>query len=169
MAIWSNLPCSSRVIHSQLPKTMPIWVLNAFRDGDFTTSLASCASALLPAHRKIFLMFRRHLLCASVYPLPLAQSLGTTEKSLALPSLYPPFRYLWASMQCPKPPLLQAEQSQLSLPLLTGEVPQSLEHLGGPTLYSFWCVHVSFCSGAHNCTQYSRFGLTNAKQRENLK
>lgn len=114
MAIWSNPPCSSRVTHSQLPKTMPIWVLNAFRDGNSTTSLASCASALLPAHRKNFLMFRRHLLCASVYPLPLAQSLGTTEKSLALPSLYPPFRYLWAFMQCPKPPLLRLSSPRSS-------------------------------------------------------
>lgn len=54
-----------------------------------------------------------------------------TEKSLSLSSLHPPFRYLHALMRSPLmiPPLLWAEQSQFSRPLLTGEVLLSLNYL----------------------------------------
>lgn len=43
----------------------------------------------------------------------------------------------------PESPLLQAEQSQLSQPLLTGEVLQVLDQLLGPLLDSFQYIQVS--------------------------
>jgi len=43
----------------------------------------------------------------------------------------------------PEPSLPQAEQSQLSQPLLTEEMLQSLNHLHGPSLDSLQYVHVS--------------------------
>lgn len=46
-------------------------------------------------------MFRGELLCLSLYTLPLVLSLGTSEKSLALPSLYCPFKYLYILLRSP--------------------------------------------------------------------
>jgi len=42
------------------------------------------------------------------------------------------------------------EQSQLSQPFLTGEMPQSLHHLCGPSLDSLQYVHVSPVLGSHS-------------------
>ena len=56
-------------------------------------------------------------------------------------------------------PLLQTEQSQLSQPLLTGEVLQSLHHLGGPLLDSLQYVQVSLVLTSPELEQYSRLNL----------
>lgn len=45
------------------------------------------------------LFFRSNFLCFSLYPLPLVLSLWTTEKRLALSSLWLPFRYWYALMR----------------------------------------------------------------------
>jgi len=42
----------------------------------------------------------------------------------------------------PEPPVVQAEQSQIPQTLQTGEVLQTLDHLGGFPLDSFQCIHV---------------------------
>ena len=44
----------------------------------------------------------------------------------------------------PEPSLLQAEQSQLSQPLLIGQMLQPLNHLCGPSLDSLQHDHVTF-------------------------
>ena len=54
-------------------------------------NLLQCSVTLVV--KKCFLMFRGNLLWFC--PLPFVLSLGTTEKSLALSSLHPPFRYLY--------------------------------------------------------------------------
>ncbi|PKU40461.1 hypothetical protein llap_9237 [Limosa lapponica baueri] len=56
-----------------------------------------------------------------------------------------------------EPSLLQAEQPQLSQPVLIAEVLQSSDHHGGPPLDSFQQVHV-LCWEAQSWTLYSRWG-----------
>lgn len=58
-----------------------------FAGGDSTTSLGTVTV------KEFFLIFRQNF-CSSSSPLPLVLSLITTETSLALPALYPPYRYL---------------------------------------------------------------------------
>ncbi|XP_074997864.1 armadillo repeat-containing protein 1 isoform X2 [Calonectris borealis] len=68
-------------------------LLNISKGGDSTTSLANlCQCSVTLTVKKCFLLFRGNLLSSSVCPLRLVLSLGTTEKSLALSSLHPPFR-----------------------------------------------------------------------------
>jgi len=85
---------------------------------DTTTSLGDLCQCLvtLPV-KKCFLMFTWKTLWFSLCPMPLVLSLGITEKSLALFSLHPPFRYLCAFVGSSLS-LLQAEQSQLAQPFL---------------------------------------------------
>lgn len=64
-------------------------------------------------------------------------SLSTTEKSLGLSSLYPPFRYLYTLMRF-------SLSSQLLQPFLTEENLQSLNHPCGPSLDCLQYVCVSF-------------------------
>lgn len=79
------------------------------------------------------------LLCVTWCPRPLGLS-------LALSPLQPPPGCLSPGMRCPEPVLLQAGQCQLSQPLLTAEMLQSLHHLHGPELDSVQSVPVS-CTG----------------------
>uniref|UniRef100_A0A8C4P7D6 Vacuolar protein sorting-associated protein 13B-like n=1 Tax=Dromaius novaehollandiae TaxID=8790 RepID=A0A8C4P7D6_DRONO len=98
--------------------------------------------------KKGFPVFRQSFLCFSLCPLPLVLSLGTIEKSLASSFDTPPADiYTHGSGLSPEPSLLQAEQSQLSQPLLIGEMRQSLNHLCGPLLDSFQYVCVSLALG----------------------
>ena len=91
-------PCSSRVTHSRLPRTMSRRLLSTSKDGDSTTSLGSlCQCSATLTVTECFLMFRGNLLCVSLCPLPLVLSLGTAGKSLA-PSSSPPrcrCKYTW--------------------------------------------------------------------------
>lgn len=70
---------------------------------------------------------------------------GTTDKSLALSSLHAPLRYIL--MKSPEPLLLQAEQSQLSWPLLLGDVLQSLYQFDGSTFDSSQYIHACLVLG----------------------
>ena len=80
--------------------------------------------------KKCFLMIRGNLLCFSLCPLPLILSLGTVEKSLALFSLYPPFRYLYTLIRSPLSYLLSRLNGPRSLRVfLKGVVLQSLNNL----------------------------------------
>lgn len=66
-------------------------------------------------------------------PLPLAQSVGNTEKSLVISSFPHTTRLLYTLMRPPpKAALLQAEQWQLLQPLLIWQMLQCLNHLCGP-------------------------------------
>ena len=87
-------------------------LLKISRDAGSTTSPGNlCQCSVTLAVNKCFLMFRRSLGCRSLCPLPLAQSAGTTEKSLAPRSLRSPFRYSQALIRFPAAPsLLQAFQ-----------------------------------------------------------
>lgn len=88
-------------------------------DGDSTTSLGN-QCLVTPIMQNCFQIFRRNLLCFSLCLLPPVLPLGTIQ-SLALSSLSSPFRlFLHISNSFPELSLLQAEQSQLSWPLFTG-------------------------------------------------
>ncbi|KAK4817104.1 hypothetical protein QYF61_027967 [Mycteria americana] len=88
-------PCRYLSLQSRLPGTVSRWLLSGSKDGDSTTSLGSlCQCLVIHTGKKCFLRFRRNLLCFSLCPLPLVLSLGTTEKTLALSSLQPPFRVM---------------------------------------------------------------------------
>ena len=91
-------PSSSRDTYSRLPRSVFRRLLNISKDGDSATSLGNlcqCSVALIV--KKCFLMFRWSLLCFSLCPLPLAQSLGMTEEpgSVFFPAS------LWILMRCP--------------------------------------------------------------------
>lgn len=76
---------------SRVSYTMPKWLLNVFKDGDFTISLTSmCQCSVIFTVEKCFLMFRWHLQYFSFCPLLLVLSLVTTKKSLAPSSLHSP-------------------------------------------------------------------------------
>lgn len=97
-----------------------------------TRSHAQSPSEKVKKVDKCFLTFQWKFLCFSLCPLSLVLSVGTPEKSLALPCLHPPFRYL--SRSCLS--LLQAEQPQVFQPFLLCEMLQSLNELSGPSLDS---------------------------------
>jgi len=70
------------------------------KNGDCTTSLGNlCQRSVTLTVQKYFMMFRGNFLCFSLGLFPLVLSLGTTEKSLAQPSLQPLFRYIYALMR----------------------------------------------------------------------
>lgn len=75
--------------------------------------------------------------------------LNIIEKSLDIFSLDLPFRlfiYVDSYIQVlSEPSVLQAKQTQIFLPFLTGEVLQSLDHFWGPPLDFFHYVHVCLC------------------------
>jgi len=96
---------------------------------------ATCDSAVILTAKKGFL-------CFSFCPLPPVLSLGITEQSPAPTASHPPCRYLLTLMRSPLSLLLQAEESQLSQPLLTGEMLQSMNQLCGPLLDSLQYVYV---------------------------
>ena len=130
-------PCQSRITYSRLHRILSRQVLIS-READSTTSLGNLFQCSVTLRGKKFLLvFRRNFLCFSLCPLPLALSLGTTEKSLAPSSWHPPFRYSEAFIRSPsQPSLLQAEQAQLLQPFLTGEMLQSPHHPRSPPLDS---------------------------------
>ena len=103
------------------------------------SSWGTCIIVVTLTVKKCFLTFRRNLLCFSLCPLPLFLLLGIAQKSLALPSFVPPFKY----SDPPEPSLLQTKQSHLSQPLIIRDMLQSFHHLCGPSLYSLQSVHVS--------------------------
>jgi len=93
-------PCSRRATSSRLPRAVSRQLLNISKAGDSTASLGSlCWCTVTLTAKKCFLKPRQHLLHFGVCLWPLVPSLGTTEKSLALASLYPPFRYLYTLMR----------------------------------------------------------------------
>ena len=68
---------------SWLPRTTPTQFYNISKDGDFTAFLGNlfqCSATLTV--KNCFLMFRDSLPCFGFCPLPLAPSLGITEKCL---------------------------------------------------------------------------------------
>ena len=92
--------CSSKATQSRLLSTVSRRLLHIAKGGDSTASLGNlCQGSVTLTGKKCFLMFRGHLLCFSLRPLPLVLSLDTTEKSLALSSLHPPFGYLYTLMR----------------------------------------------------------------------
>lgn len=96
--LWRSF-CPTRLFkqeHPELPRTMTWQLLNMSREGDSVTSLGKlCQCSIIITVKSGFLMFRGKLLCLRACLWPLVLSLGTTEKSLAPSSFYPPFRYLY--------------------------------------------------------------------------
>lgn len=115
-------PCSSRTASR---------LLNTSKDENPSPLWATYSVTLRV--KKYFLMFRQHLLCFSMCPLPL--SLGITGKSLAPPYFHHPFRYLWI--------LIGLFFPRLSQPFRIGEMLQSLQLPHGPLLDCLLHVLVS--------------------------
>lgn len=90
---------------------------------------------------KSFLAFRWNFLCFRSFSLPLGQ------KSLTTSSWRPPFRYLYTSLRSPLS-LLQAEQAQLSQPLLTWGMLQSPNYLCSSVLGSPQYAQLCFVLGS---------------------
>lgn len=112
-------------------------------------------------------MFRWSLLGFSLGTLSLFLPLCNTQKSLALScsATLQAFEHIHAPPS--KPPSLQAEQSQLSQPSLTGEMLQTLHHFCVPSLEGKSPAAPSlFYWGVQNRTQHSRCGLIWAEQRK---
>ena len=65
----------------------------------------------------------------------------------------------------PEPSLLQAEQPQLSQPVLIREVFQPSDHFCGPPLDPLQQLHVFPVLRVQNWTQDSKWGLMRAEQR----
>lgn len=74
---------------------------------------------------KFFLICKCNFFYFNSSPSPIALSLSTTEKKLALSSLLLTPKYLYTLMSH-EPSFLQAEKSQLSQPLLVGQMPYTL-------------------------------------------
>lgn len=109
--IWS-IP-SAQAGSFRVSYTMSKWLLNVFKDGDFTISLANtCQCSATFRVEKCFLMFRWHLQYFSFCPLLLLLSLFTTEKVLAPPSLHLPLsiNLLFSRMNSPKSPGLSSQE-----------------------------------------------------------
>lgn len=101
--------CSSMATYCQIERTMSRQLWNTFKDRESTDNLCQC-SVILTAQTS--LMFRVNLLYFSLFPLPLFMSLDSTEKRLALSSLYPLFSDIFINWQhVSEPSLLQAERS----------------------------------------------------------
>lgn len=108
-------PCSSRITYSRLPRPCPYGFWRAPRMETQQPLQATCARqcSITTQWRSASWCLDRAL-CSSLFPLPLTLSLGTTEKSMTLFSLHPPFSYLYTLIRSPEPYLLQVKQSQLS-------------------------------------------------------
>ena len=85
---------------------------------------------------------------------PLVLALDITKESFILSSLFSPFRYLLTFL-ISRLSLLQAEQSQLIKPLFTGEVLQSLHHLGDQSRQRWLVLIVR--RGQHLTTNLKKF------------
>ena len=62
--------------------------LEDLQEGDLTVSLCRLCQCSIMHSTEGLPVFRQNLLCSSLFPLPLVLELGTTDKSLALSSLY---------------------------------------------------------------------------------
>lgn len=92
--------CLSRAIYSRVLRPSSRWLLQISKDLH-SHSKSLCQCFVTRASQKRCLMFKGNLLCSGLCPLPVVMFLGTTEKNLTQPSLYPPFRYLYALMGFP--------------------------------------------------------------------
>lgn len=109
--------------------------------GDCSTSLGSlCQLPVTHTAQRCFLMLRWNLLFFMLCHLSLVLALSTTGRSLSLPSLHPPFKYLYTLLKC----LLSLLVSRLSTAsYFIWEVLQALQHLCGPTLETIQYIQVS--------------------------
>lgn len=102
---------------SSAHSTTSRWLLKTSKEETPQPLQAACVTRTA---QKCFITFRRNLLICWFVPITSCPSLDITEQNLAPSSLHSHFRCLWTLM---RPSLLQAEQSHLPQPLLTGEVP----------------------------------------------
>ena len=90
----------------------------------------------------------QNFLYFSLCPLLFVLLLGTTEKSLSLPSLHPPFRFLYALMRCHLSLPFSRLNSPSSLSLFfIVEVLHSIHHPCGPLFEYLQKIHVSLVQG----------------------
>lgn len=106
--------------------------------------------------KKRFLMLRQNLLCISLCWLPLVLSPGTTEKSLSLSSLYPPWLYLYTlirtlwAFSSPDWMAPALSNNRCINPLVTSE----------PLFWTLSSSSISLlCLGTQNWTQHSGCSL----------
>ncbi|KAK4832092.1 hypothetical protein QYF61_020707 [Mycteria americana] len=156
---WDSAPSFHQVIQSpiiRLLKAPSNLALNTSRDGAATTSLGNLFQGLTTLIVKnFFLISNLNLPSCSLKPLPLP---CPCKKSLSR-FLVGPFQVLEGCYKVSsEPPLLQAEQPQLSQPVFIGEVLQPSDPLHGPPLDSFQQVHVLLMLGAPELNAVLRVG-----------
>lgn len=99
--IWRSsgpIPCSSMTIYSPWPRPGSFWISPWLETPQ--CPWATCNSTP-PLSSNSVCLFREILLFSSLWPLPLALSLGTTGKSLSLSSLHPSFRNFCTLVRSP--------------------------------------------------------------------
>lgn len=119
-------PCSSRAIYSQLPRNTSRWLLNISKDGGSATPLGNLCPVTLTAE-KLFPDVRRephvfHFVSVASRPVP-GHHWEESSSIFFAPSLQV---FIHIDEVPLEPALLQAEQPQLSQPLLIAEMLQSL-------------------------------------------
>lgn len=123
-----------------------VWVGRDLKDYQVPTPLLWQGHLPLDqvAVKNFFVISNLNLPSFSLKPLPLVLLLHSLIKSPAPP--VGPLQVLEGSYEVSlEPPSLQAEQPQLSQPVLTAEVLQPSDHLRGPPLDPFQQVHVFLC------------------------
>ena len=110
-----------------------------------------------------------NILSSSLKPFPLILSLHVLLKCPSPAVLQAPFQVLEGCCKVPPgPSLLQAEEPNLSQPVLILEVLQTSDHLRGPPLDPLQQLHVLPVLGPQKWTQHSRWGFTRAEQRSRI-
>ena len=127
-----------------MPRALFNLILKVSRDGASTTSLGNlfqCLTALTV--KDFFLISNLNLPSLSLKAFPLVLSPQTLLKSLSPSFLCPPLILKGHYQVTSEPSLLQAEQPQLSQPVLIGEEIHPLYHFCGTPLHVLQQVHIS--------------------------
>lgn len=114
-------------IYSNLSKTTSRWLLNVSEEEDSTASLSNLFQCSITLPIKHFLMFRQNFPCSSFHSLLLVLPLDTTW--LHLLCIFPSDIHWWDP-----PETSWGFTGPGLLPLLIGEMLQSLHHICGPSL-----------------------------------
>ncbi|KAK4816292.1 LOW QUALITY PROTEIN: hypothetical protein QYF61_014590 [Mycteria americana] len=124
--------CRKRIRLLRAPSNL---ALNVSRDGASTTSLGNLFQCLTT-----FISESTLFQFKTIAPCPVTT--GLAKKSVPIFPIGPLYVLEGCYKVSPQPSLLQAEQPQLSQPVLTGEVLQPSDHFRGPPWYSLQQLHV---------------------------
>lgn len=118
--------CPTLLKHGHLETPAQDHIQIALNRGSTTSLDNLCHSSVTLTVKNVFPGVEKEPPIFPFLIINLLSSLGSTEKSLALSSLQPPFQCLYIFINSPEPSLLYAEQSQPSQLFLLCEMFQSL-------------------------------------------